>query len=134
MTDVRRCKIILSWIFLLARWLACWLTLSCANQIAAYHTDSWPASVGHDRYVEEDTQDRSFSWPKYIMKGKIWSSLNLSRLGVDVMKKPCSQPKQYFSWEAIRDYFSYPCSASCLSIQLLSGSSCHVEPSIIQTK
>lgn len=60
-----------------------------------------------------------------------------SRPHVTMMKKPCSQPKRYLSREAIRDYFSNPCSASCLSIQLPScifSSSCHVEPSIIQTK
>lgn len=117
--------------------LTCLLTYRVMRKSSPGITDPWTAIVGYNRYVKEDTKERSFSWPQYIVKSKILDdphSVFIVFTSISVMKKPCSQPKQYLSREAIRDYFSYPCSASCLSIQLLSSSSCHVEPSIIQTK
>lgn len=123
-------KIIVSWIFLLAT-LTCLPTYLVMREPSPPHiSDSWPG-------IQQVRGRRHSRQPAFLHDNISWKARHDPHwiwVVDQVIKKPCSQPKQYLSREAIRDYFSYPCSACCLSIQLLSSSSCHLEPSIIQTK
>lgn len=51
--------------------LTCLLTYRVMRKSSPSITDRWTAIVGYNRYVEEDTKERSFSWPQCIVKSKI---------------------------------------------------------------
>lgn len=44
--------------------LTCLLTYRVLRKSSPGITDPWTAIVGYNRYVEEDTKERSFSWPR----------------------------------------------------------------------